>query len=201
MIRLRARRWGILLAAAALAGSLTSAAPAAGRGTPGLTEAAPCADIADFTCAYLTVPLDRGGRTPGSLRLHVAMADNADAPRGVLLLLTGGPGQPGVSLVPRVSQRISYLLNDYRLVMIDQRGTGEGAIDCPRLQAEVGASDITPPTVAAVRECADLLGETRNFFTTADTVADLEDYARPWGSGGGRSTESRTAHSPRPATA
>jgi pimeloyl-ACP methyl ester carboxylesterase len=181
MIRPRASRWGAALAAAALVGSLASAAPAAGHATPRLSEAGPCAGIADFTCAYLTVPLDRDGRTPGSLRLQVAMADNADAPRGVLLLLTGGPGQPGVSLVPRIRQRISYLLHDYRLVMIDQRGTGAGAIDCPRLQAEVGASDITPPSEMAVRECADLLGETRNFYTTADTVADLEDLRQAIG--------------------
>jgi len=178
MSRLRRSRWASVIATAVLVGSLGSAAPAAGHAEPRLTDAGPCAGIPDFTCAYLTVPLDRNGRTPGTLRLHVATADNDDAPRGVLLLLTGGPGQPGVSLVPRMRQRISYLLDEYQLVMIDQRGTGEGAIDCPRLQAEVGSSDITPPSVAAVQECADLLGETRNFYTTADTVADLDDLRR-----------------------
>ena len=38
------------------------------------------------------------------------------------------------------------MLNDYRLVMIDQRGTGGTAISCPRLQNEVGTSDIAVPT-------------------------------------------------------
>jgi pimeloyl-ACP methyl ester carboxylesterase len=175
-----------VLAATVLVGAiggdqLASAGTSAGAPAPRLADAHPCADIGTFTCAYLTVPLDRGGRTPGTLRLQVAIADNADAPRGVLLVLTGGPGQPGVGLLPRIRQRISYLLDDYRLVMIDQRGTGEGAIDCPRLQAEVGSSDITPPSAAAVQECADLLGEARNFYTTADTVADLEDLRRAVG--------------------
>ncbi|MEU4420836.1 alpha/beta fold hydrolase [Actinoplanes sp. NPDC024001] len=148
---------------------------------PALTEAQPCTEIATYTCSVLTVPLDRSGRVPGELRLRVAVADNADAPRGVLLVLSGGPGQPGPALVPRISQRLSYLVDDYRLVMIDQRGTGAGAIDCPRVQAEVGSSDITPPSAAAVRECAGQLGRTRNHYTTADTVADLEDLRRALG--------------------
>jgi pimeloyl-ACP methyl ester carboxylesterase len=38
----------------------------------------------------------------------------------------------------------------------------------------MGASDLTPPPAAAVRDCARAIGEKRRFFTTADTVADLE---------------------------
>lgn len=151
------------------------------RPRPTLTDSRPCPEISTFTCSYLTVPLDRSGRRPGTLRLRVAVADNVDAPRGVLMVLAGGPGQPGPALVPRIAQRLSYLLDDYRMVMIDQRGTGAGAIDCPRLQAEVGASDITPPSAAAVRECAGLLGPNRHHYTTADTVADLDDLRRALG--------------------
>ncbi|WP_173085460.1 alpha/beta fold hydrolase [Phytohabitans rumicis] len=127
------------------------------------------------------MPLDRRGSLPGQLRLRVAVADNAAAPRGTLLLLTGGPGQPGPGLLPRLRQRFSFLMNEYRLVLIDQRGTGEGAIDCPRLQVEVGSSDITPPSADAIRECARTLGRTRHHYTTADTVADLEDLRRALG--------------------
>ncbi|WP_328475966.1 alpha/beta hydrolase [Actinoplanes sp. NBC_00393] len=148
---------------------------------PTLTDSRPCPEITTFTCSYLSVPLDRSGHRPGTLRLRVAVAGNADAPRGVLMVLSGGPGQPGPALVPRISQRLSYLLDDYRMVMIDQRGTGAGAIDCPRLQAEVGSSDVTPPSPQAVRECADLLGADRHHYTTADTVADLDDLRRALG--------------------
>jgi pimeloyl-ACP methyl ester carboxylesterase len=155
-----------------------AAAPGQDLRPPAFSDARPCAEITTFTCAYLSVPLDRSGRRPGELRLRVAVAGNADAPRGVLMVLSGGPGQPGPALVPRIAQRLSYLLDDYRMVMLDQRGTGAGAIDCPRLQAEVGSSDITPPTATAVRECADVLGRNRHHYTTADTVADLEDLRR-----------------------
>ena len=35
--------------------------------------------------------------------------------------------------------------------MFDQRGTGAGALDCPALQRQMGASDLTVPAPAAVR--------------------------------------------------
>jgi len=78
-------------------------------------------------------------------------------------------------------QRLAFLLPEYRLVMIDQRGTGAGAIDCPRLQAEAGSSDINPPSPQAIAECATLLGRARNFYTSSDTVADLDDLRKALG--------------------
>jgi pimeloyl-ACP methyl ester carboxylesterase len=163
----------------AFAGSTgLDAAPA---GHPTLADPAPCTEVANFTCAYLSVPLDHSGAKPGRLRLRVAVADNVTAPRGVLLLLTGGPGQPGAGLAARVAGRLSGLLHDYRLVLIDQRGTGVTAIDCPRLQSEVGSSDVLAPSATAVTECANLLGGARNFYTTADTVADLDELREALG--------------------
>ena len=128
------------------------AAPTRDR-PPALVDLRPCADLERTTCGYLEVPLDRGGSVPDQLRLKVAMADNADAPRGVLLLLAGGPGQPGVPFFERLRQALAGALNDYRLVMIDQRGTGESALHCPRLQQQVGSSDVRVASPEAVREC------------------------------------------------
>ena len=77
-----------------------------------------------------------------TLDLAVAAANNVDAPRGVLLMLTGGPGQPGVSLLSRVRNNLHPdVLREYRLVMFDQRGTGSSGINCPSLQAAIGGSD------------------------------------------------------------
>ncbi|MFL6140603.1 MAG: alpha/beta fold hydrolase [Labedaea sp.] len=142
---------------------------------PTLADPHPCPGLTGATCAYLEVPLDRNGSVPDRLRLKVAMADNVDAPRGVLLLLSGGPGQPGVPFFQAFRQSLSGALADYRLVMIDQRGTGETAVRCPRLQQEVGGSDVRVASQQAVRECADSLGERREFYTSAHTVADLDD--------------------------
>ncbi len=96
-----------------------------------------------------------------TLQLSVAVSDNKAAPRGVLMFLTGGPGQPGLPSLLRNALRLAPVLSAYRLVMIDQRGTGAGAIQCPALQLEVGTSDIAVPLPAAVRDCAERLGERR----------------------------------------
>lgn len=127
------------------------------------------------------MPLDRAGRVGGTLRLQVGLETDAKAPKGTLVVLSGGPGQPGVSLIPRISQRLSFLMADYRLIMIDQRGTGAGAIDCPRLQAEAGSSDIRPASAEAISQCAGLLGRTRDFYTSSETVADLDDLRKALG--------------------
>jgi pimeloyl-ACP methyl ester carboxylesterase len=96
------------------------------------------------------------------------------APRGVLLFLTGGPGQPGVPLIPRIRSRLGAALGGYRLVMFDQRGTGTGALRCPALQAAAGSSDLVVAPPGAVAACGQALGPDRRFFTTAETVGDIE---------------------------
>jgi pimeloyl-ACP methyl ester carboxylesterase len=141
---------------------------------PRLSASRPCSNATGFTCSTLDVALDHSGRTSGTLHLSVAAADNVDAPSGVLVVLTGGPGQGGVAFVPRVRARMRALLRRYRLVMLDQRGTGEHALRCPALQRAMGTSDLTVPPRAAVESCARRLGARRRFYSTADTVADLE---------------------------
>src|SRR5205807_2692520 len=124
------------------------------QGSAGLRDVQPCPGIPGFRCGSLSVRLDPSGSTPGRLSLRVAVSSVASAPRGVLLFLTGGPGEPGVPFVPRLEDRLGPALRGYRLVMFDQRGTGAGALDCPALQRQMGASDLTVPAPAAVRSCA-----------------------------------------------
>jgi pimeloyl-ACP methyl ester carboxylesterase len=134
-----------------------------------------------FNCATLTVPLDHAGlhsgpRAAGQLALQVAMTDNGTTPRGVLVFLTGGPGQPGVPFAARAASRLlePAVIRDYRLVLIDQRGTGAAALSCPQLQQVMGGSDLTVPPLAAVQACAQAIGTNRQYYSTADTVADLD---------------------------
>jgi pimeloyl-ACP methyl ester carboxylesterase len=164
-------------------------APAANP-APVLSNAQPCISTGSvtFSCATLTVPLDhaglhRGPPSAGRLTLQVAMADNADAPRGVLIFLTGGPGQPGVPFAPSVANLLfePSVVRDYRLVLIDQRGTGAGALLCPQLQQVMGSSDLTVPPAGVVSACAQAIGPARQFFTTADTVADLDALRQAMG--------------------
>jgi pimeloyl-ACP methyl ester carboxylesterase len=170
------------LVAVAVAVVLSMASGCTGRpGSPGsslnlsgLHDVRPCPDIPAFSCGGLSVRLDPFGPAPGRLLLQVAVSDVAVAPRGVLVFLTGGPGQPAVPFVTRIADRLGPALRGYRLVMFDQRGTGAGALNCPALQQQMGASDLTVPTPAAVRSCATAIGSSRRYFATADTVADIE---------------------------
>jgi pimeloyl-ACP methyl ester carboxylesterase len=172
-------------AAAAVAAGLLVGGAGAGTAAlpprPVLSHRHPCPEIGGFTCSTLVVPLDWTGRVHGTLNLSVAAADNSRADRGVLLFLTGGPGQPGLPSVARIVTRLAPVLSAYRLVMVDQRGTGATAIRCPALQAQVGTSDIAAPTPVAVRACAGRLGATRAFYSTRDTVADLDALRRALG--------------------
>jgi pimeloyl-ACP methyl ester carboxylesterase len=170
-----------LLAVVSGFGICASLAGAGAAAPPQLADPHPCPEASGFTCSTLRVPLDRSGRIRGALDLNVAVADNRDAPHGVLLFLTGGPGQPGVPSVPRISQRLATLMDDFRLVMVDQRGTGGTAIDCPALQQQVGTSDITAPTRGAVLDCTKRLGARRGLYATRDTVADLDALRRALG--------------------
>jgi pimeloyl-ACP methyl ester carboxylesterase len=133
------------------------------------------------TCSSLRVPLDHSGRKPGRLTLRVGTVGPARAPHGTLVFLTGGPGQPGVPFIPRIRKKLGPALRGYRLVMLDQRGTGRDALRCPPLQLAVGSSDLTVPPPKAVDACAQTLGDRRAFYTTQDTVEDLELLRRALG--------------------
>lgn len=141
---------------------------------PSLRNPHSCPGIAGFTCASLTVPLDYAGQARGTLALAVGVQNQTYAPHGVLVVLTGGPGQPGLPLINHVRLRLGHALAGYRLVMFDQRGTGGGALRCPALQAAAGASDLVVAPPGAVAACAQAIGPDRRFFATPETVADLE---------------------------
>ena len=111
-------RWAALVLALALA-------PAASAAGPRLDGAHACPDAPGFTARRSSCRSTTPARVAGTLRLQVAAATNADAPRGVLLFLTGGPGPAGRAV--RAADRRSgsaRCCDGYRLVVLDQRGTG-----------------------------------------------------------------------------
>lgn len=70
----------------------------------------------------------------------------------------------------------------FRLVTLDQRGTGEfGALNCPQLQRQLVSSDVAAPTPEAVKECGATVGPARRFYRADDVVADLELLRRALG--------------------
>jgi pimeloyl-ACP methyl ester carboxylesterase len=121
----------------------------------------------------LAVPLDRSGCLPGEVELLVReLVDpaRADGDLPLLVYLQGGPGGAN----PRPLRRDGWLdvaLRDYRVVLVDQRGTGGSTPLDGEVLAGLGA-----------REGADLLA----CFRADSIVADLEDVraqvygGRPW---------------------
>jgi pimeloyl-ACP methyl ester carboxylesterase len=151
----------------ATVGLLAASAPSA----PALTTHA-CARIADFQCGTVTVPLDRTGRVPGTVRLAVAVEKPRKGATGFLLALSGGPGQPSVTFADSFRASLQPALAHRRLVLLDQRGTGRsGALSCPPLQA-LGTLDVVNTRIVAA--CAAKLGPARQFYSTTESVRDID---------------------------
>jgi pimeloyl-ACP methyl ester carboxylesterase len=131
-------------------------------------------------CATLDVPFDRADPAAGSIALAVQRVAPSRPRVGVIVLLAGGPGQPALPafeslLAPLASEGA---LAGYELVAFDQRGTGQSeGLQCP----PPGASPAGGSFAAFLRalasiftECGDALGATRAFYTSQESVEDLQ---------------------------
>lgn len=132
----------------------------------------PCPKATDFRCGTLAVPLDRTGGVPGTVKLSVAVERPRKGDRGFLLALSGGPGQPSVAFADAFRASLAPALAHRRLVLLDQRGTGgSGALRCAPLQALRGLDVVN---TKIVESCATTLGPARQFYSTTDSVADID---------------------------
>jgi pimeloyl-ACP methyl ester carboxylesterase len=131
-----------------------------------------------FSCATLAVPLDRSGRTPGAVELHVEarLAHSAQSPTAVVAL-AGGPGQAALPLGEFIARALAPALSTRDLLVFDQRGTGEsGPLSCPALS---GVS--TANAGRALERCALEIGPARGSYTTQESVEDIEALRRASG--------------------
>lgn len=168
-------------AATTLAVTLIAAGP--GFVAPGPAHALKLKRCAQqgFGCAVLAVPLDHSAAVPGTVRLRVALQSGRRARKrpGVLLALSGGPGQGGVDFARSFALSLEPALDRYRLAVMDQRGTGRsGALNCPEVQTLKALDQIEADAVAA---CAERIGPRRSFYSTQDSVADIEALRRALG--------------------
>jgi pimeloyl-ACP methyl ester carboxylesterase len=151
-------------------------APAAGAQAPRLTS---CPDQAAFGCGTINVPLDYSGRVPGTIALRFAARRTFPKTGKLLFALTGGPGQQGIDFATPSALSLAPGLSQYRLVVLDQRGTGKsGVLRCPSLQSARALDVVAPDKLAA---CAGRIGPQRQFYTSADTVLDLESIRKALG--------------------
>jgi len=141
-----------------------------------------CPGTRAFECASLDVALDPSGAAPGTISLEVRRLISTRGKPGALLALQGGPGGSGTAVAAGLAGDLRPVLNQRQFVVIDQRGTGlSGPLNCPALQRT--STDTTADTriAALVAECGDRLGGRRSFYTTTESVEDLEAVRRALG--------------------
>ena len=132
-----------------------------------------------FSCARLSVPLDHSGAVPGGISLLVKRIRSQRRPRrGATFVLAGGPGQSATDAFEGDGLGQLYPAARNRdLIVFDQRGTGRsGLLRCRRLE-RANLLDAGP----AAADCARQLGERRAFYTTRDSVQDIESIRRALG--------------------
>ena len=128
--------------------------------------------MAGLQCGTLDVPFDRADLAVGSVALAVQRVP-ASAPRtGVIVLLAGGPGQPALpafeSLLAPLAREPA--LRGFELVAFDQRGTGQSqGLECPGVEGSLKGG--LPAYLGA---CGAALGATRGFYSSQESVEDLD---------------------------
>jgi pimeloyl-ACP methyl ester carboxylesterase len=163
----RALLAALIVACAWACASFAAIAPASAQ-----IEFAPCGETNDFACGHLTVPLDPSGGQPGTITLairrHRSVVGEAHS---AIIALAGGPGQPALPFAEQFDELLGPIAATRDLIVFDQRGIGLSApLSChaferPGLYHGFGA---------LIEACGDQLGSNRAFYTTADTVADIE---------------------------
>jgi len=146
---------------------LTSALPAGAQ-----IAFKPCANSNDFACGHVTVPLDPTGATAGTLTLavrrHRAAVGEAHS---AIVALAGGPGQPALPFAEGFAETLGSIAATRDLIVFDQRGIGlSNPLSCHAFENP----SIYNSSGALTAACANQLGPARRFYTSADTVADIE---------------------------
>jgi pimeloyl-ACP methyl ester carboxylesterase len=155
----------LVAAATVLGGSLATTASAQ-------IAFVPCSGTNNFGCGHLTVPLDPSGVTPGAITLAIRrhLAPIGDA-KSAVIALAGGPGQAAIPFAEEFSELLGSILATRDLIVYDQRGTG--------LSHPLSCHGFERPGVyhsygALIGACAEQIGAERAFYTTPDSVADIE---------------------------
>jgi pimeloyl-ACP methyl ester carboxylesterase len=128
--------------------------------------------VLGLQCATLDVPFDRSDLTVGSIALAVQRVPATGPHTGTIVLIAGGPGQPALPafedvLAPLVG---NPALRGYELVAFDQRGTGQSeALQCPEPNESLKGG-----LASLLGACGSALGPTRAFYTSQESVEDLD---------------------------
>ncbi len=176
-----ARRLTVAFLAAAIAAACVAAialpASAGASGTQGASGAGgipflPCKESTQLACAHLTVPLDPSGLVPGNVTLAIRrrLAPVGEA-HSAVIALAGGPGQSAIPFAEDFTELLGPILDTRDLIVFDQRGTGYShPLSCHGFEQP----GIYRTGHQLLNACAEQIGPERAFYTSLDSVADIE---------------------------
>ncbi|HEX5017279.1 MAG TPA: alpha/beta fold hydrolase, partial [Actinomycetes bacterium] len=144
--------------------------PAPPPGVPdGLTK---CTRAYAAWCGSLEVPLDRTGKTAGTVTIDFQYfpARETTNPRTTLVAHEGGPGYSTTDGEDYFLDLFAPLMDTRAALLVDERGTGlSDPINCPEAQSYNG------DWVENARLCGQRLGDAADLYTTANAAADMAD--------------------------
>ncbi|HST25235.1 MAG TPA: alpha/beta fold hydrolase [Gaiellaceae bacterium] len=130
----------------------------------------PCQGTSGVLCGNITVPLDWSGAVPGTVTLAAEELPAQGTPRGVMMLLAGGPGQASAVAFDLADLGPTWqgMFPGYTLVAFDPRGTGNSGF----LGCIVGADPVV--AAAQIATCGQSIGANRVYYTTTANADDID---------------------------
>ena len=163
----------ILCATLTLCFVVLTAAPAPAMHSRSAVQTPVCDELPGWECRSIEVPIDRAHPQRGTTGVSYAFRphDDRTAPTEGTTMVADGPGTShingfGAFLFP--FSALGDLTATHDMVLVDIRGTGANALDCPDYQHGVG------PFSESVASCAAQIGPARDFYTYGDGADDMD---------------------------
>jgi pimeloyl-ACP methyl ester carboxylesterase len=124
----------------------------------------------NVTCGTLVRPIDPSGQVKGTLAIGYRLYPHTDpnaTPKETIVAQEGGPGFATHRSSSGYLTLFEPLRTDHDILMVDARGTGPTAINCPSLQH----SPVRTPR--DIGECGHLLGRAADYYGTRLAAQDM----------------------------
>jgi pimeloyl-ACP methyl ester carboxylesterase len=174
-------RVALLAALVSSVGLILASSAAAATSTAKPAACASSFDLPGAQCGTIAVPVDRTGAVAGTIKLFFErLPATGGKSKSTIAVFPGGPGGATSILGYDVLPIVRNSLRDHDLLLLDLRGTGRsGYLNCDKALA-IGSiplllGDNSRQIGKGVQRCAKELGPQRSFYTTRDSVADIED--------------------------
>jgi pimeloyl-ACP methyl ester carboxylesterase len=130
-----------------------------------------------------TLPVAENRENPSrmiDLNIAVIRSKSVNKKSDAVIMLAGGPGQSAVESYPGASHAFRDILKDRDVVLVDQRGTGHSnPLKCEfdeSLQEKLLEDESL--YLPALMECVDKLDADTRFYTTPESIKDLEEVRK-----------------------